>query len=73
MVNKPALDTHELGGEVNTASTGLYNKRRAISRRDREVVAGNAPMHAKETVKLLHFGQQPKEDNMLADDRGPFE
>ena len=31
MVNKPALDTQELGGEVNTASTGLYNERRAIS------------------------------------------
>ena len=31
VVNKPALDTHELGGEVNTASTGLYNERRAIS------------------------------------------
>ena len=73
MVSKSALDTHEFGGEVNTASTGLYNERRSISNVKDGIGKSSLVtrlLHAKETVKLLHLRQQPKEDNMLADDRG---
>ena len=70
MVNKPALDTQELEERRYSfdswSSTGLYNERQQCERW--EVVAGNAPMHAKETVKLLHLRGHPKQDNMLPDD-----
>ena len=46
-------------------------ERRAISNVKDKVIGKSSlvtpPMHAKETVKLLHLRRQPKEDNMLAD------
>ena len=75
MVNKPALDTQELRGEVNTAILsilGLSCERRAISNVKDEAIGKSSlvtpPIHAKETMKLLHLRRQPKEDNVLADD-----
>ena len=76
--NKPALDTQELRGEVNTAILSIlglsqgYNERRSISNVKDEAIGKSslvtAPIHAKETMKLLHLRRQPKEDNVLADD-----
>ena len=62
---KPVLDTQELVREVNTAILSILglpqgyimtSKQQAMCgrQRDQEVVSGNVPTHAKETVKLLH-------------------
>ena len=62
---KPALHGHS--GPRSRGSTailsifGLAQGSQAIS----NVMAGDAPMHAKKSVRLLHLRLKPKENNML--------
>ena len=61
--------TQELGGErVTTASTGLYNERRAISN-VKEAIGKSSlvtpAMHGKETVKLLLYSSDDNQKKTI--------